>query len=146
MNVWWSAFCVPQHNECVVINFYANDFGILLRSCAQKLWKSVNICKSYSKKTSGTFFSWTRCIIIRAASCLCFVLVKPKEPHRAPPAICRSMRETRVSCRRRDQRYRCTFVRLLPEHWLFIISDKSFIVGREIIQCATCLICRQRLE
>jgi len=25
------------------------------------LWKSVNICKSYSKKTSGTFFSWTRC-------------------------------------------------------------------------------------
>ena len=27
----------------------------------EKLWKSVNICKSYSKKISGTFFSWTRC-------------------------------------------------------------------------------------
>jgi len=23
----------------------------------EKLWKSVNICKSYSKKISGTFFS-----------------------------------------------------------------------------------------
>jgi len=23
----------------------------------EKLWKSVNICKSYSKKNSGTFFS-----------------------------------------------------------------------------------------
>ena len=28
----------------------------------EKLCKSVNICKSYSKKISGTFFSWTRCI------------------------------------------------------------------------------------
>ena len=27
----------------------------------EKLWKSVNICKSYSKKISGTFFFWTRC-------------------------------------------------------------------------------------
>jgi len=28
----------------------------------KKLWKSVNICKSYSKKISGTFFIWTWCI------------------------------------------------------------------------------------
>ena len=32
----------------------------------KKLWKSVNICKSYSKKTSGTFFSWTRCMYSRS--------------------------------------------------------------------------------
>jgi len=35
----------------------------LAKLCTKKLWKSVNICKRYSKKTSGTFFSWTRCII-----------------------------------------------------------------------------------
>jgi len=29
----------------------------------EKLWKSVNICKSYGEKISGTFFIWTRCII-----------------------------------------------------------------------------------
>jgi len=34
----------------------------LAKLCTKKLWKSVNICKSYSKKTSGTFFSWTQCI------------------------------------------------------------------------------------
>ena len=28
----------------------------LAKLCTKKLWKSVNICKSYSKKTSGTFF------------------------------------------------------------------------------------------
>jgi len=28
----------------------------------EKLRKSINICKSYSKKISGTFFFWTRCI------------------------------------------------------------------------------------
>jgi len=27
----------------------------------EKLWKSVNICKSYSKKNQWHFFSWTRC-------------------------------------------------------------------------------------
>jgi len=31
----------------------------------EKLWKSVNICKSYGEKISGTFFIWTRCIIAR---------------------------------------------------------------------------------
>jgi len=29
----------------------------------EKLWKSVNICKSYSKKISGTFL-WTRCMFV----------------------------------------------------------------------------------
>ena len=28
----------------------------------EKLWKSVNICNSYSKKISGTLFFWTWCI------------------------------------------------------------------------------------
>jgi len=28
----------------------------------EKLSKSVNICKSYGEKISGTFFIWTRCI------------------------------------------------------------------------------------
>ena len=27
----------------------------------EKLWKYVNICKSYGEKISGTFFIWTRC-------------------------------------------------------------------------------------
>jgi len=27
----------------------------------EKLWKSVNICKSYGKKISSTFFIWTQC-------------------------------------------------------------------------------------
>jgi len=31
----------------------------------EKLRKSVNICKSYSKKISGTFFFWTRCIMYK---------------------------------------------------------------------------------
>jgi len=30
----------------------------------EKLWKSVNICKSCGEKISGTFFMWTRCIIL----------------------------------------------------------------------------------
>jgi len=34
----------------------------LVKFCTKKLWKSVNICKSYSEKISGTFFIWTRCI------------------------------------------------------------------------------------
>ena len=29
----------------------------LVKLCTKKIWKSVNICKSYSKKISGTFFS-----------------------------------------------------------------------------------------
>jgi len=30
----------------------------------EKLWKSVNFCKSYGRKIiSGTFFIWTRCIM-----------------------------------------------------------------------------------
>ena len=55
-------FCVwdfhtvwQQHNKCMARNFYANDFGILLRSCA-RLWKSVNISKSYSKKNQWHLF------------------------------------------------------------------------------------------
>jgi len=28
----------------------------------EKLWKSINICKSYSKKISGTFLFWTWCV------------------------------------------------------------------------------------
>jgi len=50
---------------------------ILLRSCDRKLWKSVNICKRYSKKISGTFFIWTRCItycLYTASIFLCFAL------------------------------------------------------------------------
>jgi len=39
-----------------MINFYANDFGIVLRSCARKLWKSVNICKVTAKKSVAPFF------------------------------------------------------------------------------------------
>jgi len=30
----------------------------------EKLWKYVNICKSYGEKISGTFFMWTQCISI----------------------------------------------------------------------------------
>jgi len=30
----------------------------------EKLWKSVNICKSYGEKISGTFFIWTRCNVM----------------------------------------------------------------------------------
>ena len=37
-------------------------FGILLQSCAQKLWTSIYICKSSSEKISGTVLIWTRCI------------------------------------------------------------------------------------
>ena len=55
-------FCVwdfhtvwQQHNKCMARNFYANDFSILLRSCA-RLWKSVNISKSYSKKNQWHLF------------------------------------------------------------------------------------------
>jgi len=58
-------FCVwdfhalwKQQNEFVTGNSYASDFGILLWSSA---WKSVNICKSYGKIISDTFFMWTWC-------------------------------------------------------------------------------------
>ena len=38
-------------------NFYANTLAFSCEVVHEKLWKSVNICKSYSKKISGTFFS-----------------------------------------------------------------------------------------
>ena len=39
-----------------MINFYANDFGILLRSCAQKNYKNPSIFVKVTAKNSGTFF------------------------------------------------------------------------------------------
>jgi len=54
----------------------------------KKLWKSVNICKSYSKKISGTFFSWTRCRLPRRIVCAAdarskflFSQVRPGQPY-----------------------------------------------------------------
>jgi len=48
-----------QHNGSLAGNSYSMYYGILLRSCAQKIWKSLYICKSYSDKIGGTFFMWT---------------------------------------------------------------------------------------
>ena len=45
----------------------------LMKLCTKKLWKSVNICKSYRKKISGTFFFWTRCTFAQPYEVLHFV-------------------------------------------------------------------------
>jgi len=42
-------------------NFMPMTLAFSCEVVHQKLWKSVNICKSYSKKSVAPFF-WTRCI------------------------------------------------------------------------------------
>ena len=50
-NVWWQIFTpITLALSCEVVH--------------EKLWKSFNICNSYSKKISGTFF-WTRCRMLQ---------------------------------------------------------------------------------
>ena len=46
----------------------------------EKLWKSVTICKSYSKKISGTFFFWTRC---RSSNSITWLATRKSDAHRA---------------------------------------------------------------
>jgi len=41
-----------EHNECVASNSYANDFGILLWSCAQKNYENLSIFVKVAAKKS----------------------------------------------------------------------------------------------
>ena len=63
----------------------------------EKLWKSVNICKSYSKEISGTFF-WTRCRLLQPSS--------PDELVRNTSHRYRHMHRTDELVRNTSHRYR----------------------------------------